>query len=71
MRKSYCDLCGVEITCFENTLNISTWIQIARQRAAIQHSCDLCDDCAKRIHRKLTYIENNHTWRHGKRPWED
>ena len=71
MRRFYCDLCGKDIgVCspdipktFQNELRINTWIEIPRQREQIRYAIDLCDDCAKRIHRELISIENNHTWR--------
>lgn len=79
MRTYSCDLCGKEIgVCFSdfphtfsNELKISTWITVPRQREQIKCAYDLCDDCAKRIHRELDSIANNHAWRRKdhKRPF--
>ncbi len=71
MRIYHCDLCGKELgTCFadfpktfSNELKISTWKETPRQREQIRCAYDLCDDCAKRIHRELLTIVNNYTWR--------
>ena len=71
MRTYHCDLCGKIIgTCFaefphtfSNELKISTWKEIPRQREQIKCTYDLCDDCAKRIHRELSRIANSYIWR--------
>lgn len=79
MREYYCDLCGEMIgvahadfqKTTNNELHMVTWIDMPRQREKIRCAYDLCDDCAKRIHRKLADIQNNHRWRHGTRPWSE
>lgn len=78
MRTFHCDLCGKEIgTCFadfpktfSNELRISTWKEIPQQREQIRCAYDLCDDCAKRLHRELSNIANNYRWRSKEKPNE-
>lgn len=87
MRSYQCDLCGkklgiawadgcvnrkgMEFGSFSNTLKIKSWKTIAEQSSQIECAYDLCDDCAKAIHRKLSHIANNYNWRNNKneRKW--